>query len=345
MTILKEPAMKAVGYTEPGPVERLDALIDFEAGMPTATGHDLLVRVDAISVNPVDTKIRRRRAPTGGTPDILGWDAAGEVVGVGDAVTNISVGERVYYAGALNRPGTNAEYHLVDARIVGKAPASISTAAAAAMPLTTLTAYEMLFDRLQIHRPVPGGTKTLLVIGGAGGVGSMTIQLARALSDVSIMATASRPETKTWVTDLGAHHVVSHAEPLGPQIEALNLGPIDFVVSTTHSHLYATHVAEIMTPQGRYGLIDDPETFDIMPFKSKAISVHWEFMFTRPMFETADMQRQGDILNEVAALIDSGRVKSTVADSFGTINAANLIKAHAQLESGTSKGKIVLEGF
>ena len=337
--------MKAVGYTAIGPIDRPDALIDFEAEKPTATGHDLLVRVEAISVNPVDTKIRQRRAPSGETPDILGWDAAGEVVGLGEAVSNFSVGEKVYYAGAVDRPGTNSEYHLVDARIVGRVPNSIPTAATAAMPLTTLTAYEMLFDRLRINDPVPGGNKTLLVIGGAGGVGSITIQLARALSDVTIIATASRPETKAWVSELGAHHVISHADSLGPQIKALGVGDVDFVYSTTHSHLYAADVAAIMTPQGRYGLIDDPDTLDIMPFKSKAISVHWEFMFTRPMFGTADIQRQGDILNEVAALIDAGKVKSTIAESFGTINAANLIKAHALLESGKSKGKIVLEGF
>lgn len=195
--------MKAVGYTETGPIDQPNALIDFDAETPSALGHDLLVKVDAVSVNPVDTKIRQRRAPTDGTPDILGWDAAGEVVGVGDAVTGFSVGDRVYYAGAVNRPGTNAEFHLVDARIVGKAPKAITTSEAAAMPLTTLTAYEMLFDRLRIDTPVPGGAKTLLVIGGAGGVGSITIQLARALSDVTIIATASRPETKAWVEELG----------------------------------------------------------------------------------------------------------------------------------------------
>lgn len=337
--------MKAVGYTETGPIARADALIDFEAETPVATGHDLLVKVAAISVNPVDTKIRQRRAPSDGTPDILGWDAAGEVVGIGEAVTNFAVGDRVYYAGTVNRPGANAEYHLVDERIVGKAPGSISAPAAAALPLTTLTAHEMLFDRLRIDAPVPGGTRTLLVIGGAGGVGSITIQLARVLSDVTIIATASRPETKAWVEALGAHHVISHADPLGPQIEALGLGSVDFVYSTTHSHLYSAEVAGFMTPQGRYGLIDDPETFDIMPFKPKAISVHWEFMFTRPMFETADVQRQGDILTEVAALIDAGKLTSTVAEQFGTINAANLIKAHTLLEAGKAKGKIVLEGF
>ncbi|CAN0583222.1 unnamed protein product, partial [Ectocarpus sp. 12 AP-2014] len=227
--------MKAIGYTATGPIDRPDALIDFEAEMPTATGHDLLVRVEAVSVNPVDTKIRQRRAPTDGTPDVLGWDAAGEVVGLGESVSEFSVGDRVYYAGAVNRPGTNSEYHLVDARIVGRAPSSMPTAAAAAMPLTTLTAYEMLFDRLRIDHPVPGGKKTLLVIGGAGGVGSITIQLARTLSDVTIIATASRPETKAWVEELGAHHVVDHADPIGPQIEALGVESIYFVYSTTHS--------------------------------------------------------------------------------------------------------------
>lgn len=337
--------MKAVGYLETGPIERTDALIDFEADRPAATGHDLLVKIEAISVNPVDTKIRQRRAPVGGKPEILGWDAIGEVIAVGETVRNFLVGDKVYYAGAVNRPGTNSEFHLVDERIVGKAPSSIPASAAAAMPLTTLTAYEMLFDRLRIDSPVPGGEKTLLVVGGAGGVGSIVIQLARALSDVSIIATASRPETKAWVEELGAHHVISHGEALGPQIEALGLGTVDFVYSTTHSHLYSAEVAEIMTPQGRYGLIDDPETFNIMPFKSKAISIHWEFMFTRSIFETADVQRQGDILNEVASLIDTGKIKSTAVKSFGAINAANLVKAHALLESGKSKGKIVLEGF
>jgi len=337
--------MKAVGYTEVGSIDRPNALIDIVAETLKATGHDLLVRVEAISVNPVDTKIRRRRAPAGSQADILGWDAAGTVVGTGDAVTQFSVGDRVYYAGAVSRSGTNAEYNLVDARIVGKAPTALSTSAAAAMPLTTLTAYEMLFDRLRINTPSPGGKNTLLVIGGSGGVGSISIQLARVLSNLTVIATASRPETKAWVEELGAHHVVSHAEPLGPQIEAVGVESVDFVYSITHSHLYSDAVAALMTPQGRYGLIDDPETFDIMPFKTKALSMHWESMFTRSTFQTADLQRQGDILNEVASLIDAGKIKSTVAETFGTINAANLMKAHALLESGASKGKIVLEGF
>ncbi|MEM9317700.1 MAG: zinc-binding alcohol dehydrogenase family protein [Pseudomonadota bacterium] len=337
--------MKAVGYTQTGPIDRPDALIDFEADKPSPKGHDLLVKIEAISVNPVDTKIRRRRAPEKGNPAILGWDAAGAVVATGDAVANFRVGDRVWYAGAVNRPGTNAEFHLVDERIVGRAPSSLAVAGSAALPLTTLTAYEMLFDRLAVANAVAGGTRTLLVIGGAGGVGSMVIQLARALTDLTVIATASRTETQEWVRDLGAQHVINHAKPLVPQIEALKIGSVDFVYSTTHSDRYAAQVAEIITPQGRYGLIDDPEALDIMPFKSKSISIHWESMFTRSMFGTADMQRQGDILNEVAARIDEGKIKSTAAESFGAINAANLKRAHALLESGKSKGKIVLEGF
>ena len=337
--------MKAVGYIETGPINSADALIDFEAETPSPSGHDILVKIEAVSVNPVDTKIRQRRAPFDGAPAILGWDAAGVVVAIGDAVSQFKVGDKVWYAGSVDRPGTNAEFHLVDERIVGKAPVSVQATAAAAMPLTTLTAYEMLFDRLSVNTPVPGGRNTLLVIGGAGGVGSMVIQLARALTDVTIIATASRPETRDWVRDLGAHHVVNHAEPLVAQIEELGAGSMDFICSTTHSHHYSAQAAEMMTPQGRYGLIDDPETFDIMPFKPKAISIHWEFMFTRPMFETLDMARQGHILTEVAGMIDEGKIKSTVAEHFGVINANNLMKAHALLESGKSKGKIVLEGF
>ena len=337
--------MKAVGYTATGPIDRDDALIDFEAEKPVATGRDLLVQVRAVSVNPVDTKVRQRRAPSGDTPDILGWDAVGDVVAVGDAVTGFSPGDTVWYAGAIDRPGTNAEFHLVDERIAGHAPRTVAPAAAAAMPLTTLTAHEMLFDRLRVNDPVPGGAGTLLVIGGAGGVGSIAIQLARALTDLTVIATASRPDTQAWVRELGAHHVVSHAEPLGPQITALGAGSPDFVFSTTHSDLYAQELAGLMTPQGRFGLIDDPESFDITPFKPGSVSVHWEFMFTRPVSQTADMERQGAILNEVAGLIDSGAVRSTATETVGTVNAANLIRAHRTIESGRARGKLVLEGF
>jgi len=337
--------MKAVGYKSTGPISRADALIDFETGTPTATGHDLLVRVDAVSVNPVDTKIRQRRAPEGRTPAILGWDAAGEVVAAGETVTRFKVGDKVWYAGAIDRPGTNSEYHLVDERIVGHAPASIDTASAAALPLTTLTAFEMLFDRIDVTREVAGAANAIVIIGGAGGVGSIAIQLLKALTDTTVIATASRPETRDWVKALGADHVIDHSRPLPEQIEALGIGAPAFVFSTNHSESYVQQVAGFIAPQGRFGLIDDPENFDILPLKQKSVSIHWEFMYTRSLFGTGDIARQSDILNQVAELIDSGRVKSTATESFGTITAANLTRAHALLESGKARGKIVLAGF
>ncbi|MDV7145848.1 zinc-binding alcohol dehydrogenase family protein [Tropicimonas sp. TH_r6] len=337
--------MKAVGYTSMGPIDRDDALIDFDAEIPKANGQDLLVKVQAVSVNPVDTKIRQRRAPEGDAPAILGWDAVGEVVEVASASSEFKPGDTVWYAGAINRPGTNSEYHLVDERIVGHAPRSIDTAAAAAMPLTTLTAYEMLFDRLDVTRPVPGAANAVVIIGGAGGVGSIAIQLLHALTDLVVIATASRAETREWVKSLGAHHVVDHTKPLPEQIAALGIGAPGFVFSTNYSDGYVPQAAEFIAPQGRFGLIDDPEDFNIMPFKQKSASVHWEFMYTRSLFGTEDSARQRDILNEVAGLIDAGKIKSTATEAFGTINAENLIRAHGLLETGKAKGKITLEGF
>jgi len=347
--------MKAVGYKHAGPIDRDDALIDLNIEKPTASGHDLLVKVGAVSVNPVDTKIRTRREPEGDTPAILGWDAVGEVVATGDKVGGdkaggdkageFKPGDKVWYAGAINRPGTNAEYHLVDARITGHAPKNIPTAEAAALPLTTLTAYEMLFDRLRVNAPVPGAAKAIVIIGGAGGVGSIAIQLLRALTDLTIIATASRPETQDWVRELGAHHVVDHTKPLPEQIAALGIGAPAFAFSTNFSDTYAQAAADFLAPQGRFGLIDDPQNFSIMPFKSKAISIHWELMFTRSLFTTDDIARQGEILNEVAALIDTDKIRSTATATYGTINAENLKRAHALIESGKARGKIVLEGF
>ncbi|USZ48783.1 zinc-binding alcohol dehydrogenase family protein [Halomonas sp. DN3] len=337
--------MKAIGYHAPGPIDRDDALVDLTLDTPQASGFDLLVKVEAISVNPVDVKIRQARAPEEGQPAVIGWDAVGEVVAVGDQASRFAVGDQVWYAGDISRPGTNSEYHLVDERIVGHAPRSIPTAQAAALPLTTLTAFEMLFDRLRVLDPVPGAARAVLVIGGAGGVGSITIQLLRALTDLQIIATASRPETQAWVKELGAHHVIDHSQPLPEQVEALGLGAPAFVFSTNYSEHYAPQVAELIAPQGRFGLIDDPETLNITPFKPKAVSIHWELMFTRALFTTDDIARQGEILDKVAGLIDTGRVRSTATDSYGTINAGNLKRAHALIESGKAKGKIVLEGF
>lgn len=337
--------MKATGYKTAGALDRADALIDFEAEMPTATGRDLLVRIRAVSVNPVDYKIRIRRQPEGPAPDILGWDAVGEVVATGEAVTGFSIGDVVWYAGAINRPGTNAEYHLVDERIVACKPASVSDAAAAALPLTTLTAWEMLFSRLRVTDPVPGAAPAVVIIGGAGGVGSVAIQLLRARTDLTVIATASRDETKAWAKDLGAHHVIDHSQPLPPQIEALGLGQPGFVFSTTHTEQYLAQIAEFIAPQGRFGLIDDPESLNISVFKAKSVSTHWELMFTRSLFQTADMSAQGEILNEAAALLDAGKIRSTATETLGAINAENLRRAHAMLETNKARGKLVLEGF
>ncbi len=337
--------MKAVGYNAAGPIDRDDALIDLEIERPVAGGHDLLVQVQAISVNPVDYKVRTRRSSEGGVPVVLGWDAVGEVVATGDEVSAFEPGAMVWYAGAIDRPGANAEYHLVDERIVGSRPASASNAEAAALPLTALTAWEMLFDRLRVTDPVPGAAGAVLIIGGAGGVGSIAIQLVRALTDLTVLATASRPETQAWVTQLGAHHVLDHSKPLPAQIEALGIGAPGFVFSTNQTASYLGQIAELIAPQGRFGLIDDPGVLDIMPFKSKCVSSHWELMFTRSLFHTQDMDRQGHILNEVARLLDAGKIRSTVTEALGPICAANLKRAHARLESGTARGKIVLEGW
>lgn len=337
--------MRAVAYSKPLPITDQNALIDIELPMPEPAGRDLLVEIRAISVNPVDVKVRANRAPLGGQPVVLGWDAAGIVVRTGPEATLFKPGDRVYYAGAINRQGSNAEYQVVDERIVGRMPANLDFPEAAALPLTTITAYEALFDRLRVRDAVPGAARSLLIIGGAGGVGSIAIQLARALTDLTVIATASRPETMDWARSLGAHHVIDHSKPLTGQIEAINAGQPGYVFSTTHSDSYIADVAASIAAQGRYALIDDPAAFNIMPFKSKAVSVHWEMMFARPLYQTPDMVRQHALLNEVAMLIETGRIRTTLTGVLGTINAANLKTAHALIETNRTKGKLVLAGF
>lgn len=338
--------MKAVGYRTPGAIDRADALVDIDLDTPVARGHDLLVAVRAVSVNPVDTKVRKTVAPDGDGWKQLGWDAAGVVVAVGDAVTGFRPGDAVYYAGALDRPGTNAEYHLVDERIVAHKPATLDFADAAALPLTAITAWETLFDRLTVARPVPGASPALLIVGGAGGVGSIAIQIARATTDLTVIATASRPETADWCRALGAHHVIDHRGPLDRAVAALALdAPPAFVFSTTHTDTHLPAIAELIAPQGRFALIDDPGVLDVAPFKRKSVSTHWEFMFTRSLFTTTDIAAQGALLAELAGLVDAGRIRTTRTEHFGPITAANLKRAHALLESGTARGKIVLEGF
>jgi NADPH:quinone reductase len=337
--------MRAVGFHKPLPIEDEQALLDLDLPEPAPGPRDLLVRVRAVSVNPVDTKVRRRADPPEGQPQVLGYDAAGVVEAVGPEVTRFKVGEAVFYAGALGRPGTNAELHCVDERIVGRKPAALSFPEAAAMPLTAITAWEALFDRLDIRRPVPGAAPALLIVGGAGGVGSIAVQLARRLTDLTVIATASRPETAAWSRTLGAHHVIDHTRPLAAEVAALGLGAPAFVFSTTHTDRHLPEIGTLIAPQGRFALIDDPASLDVLPFKQKSVSTHWEFMFTRTMFATADMDAQGRLLDEVARLVDAGILKTTVADHFGAISAANLRRAHALIESGRARGKIVLEGW
>lgn len=337
--------MKAVGYKQNGPIDRDDALIDITLPKPVPTDHDLLVEIAATAVNPIDYEIRRNAAPADGEVRVLGWDAAGTVVGIGSLVQGFEIGDRVYYCGALRRPGTNAEFNLVDARIAAKAPASLSHAEAAALPLTSLTAWEMLFERLDVLRPVPGAAPAVVIVGAAGGVGSMAIQLLRARTDLTVIATASRTETKEWCASLGAHHVVDHSRPLAPQIEALGIGAPGFVFATAGSIEYRDDIVALLSPQGRYGYIDSPKTFDVNPFKWKCISVHLEAVFMRSLMQTVDMGVQGDILRQVADLVDAGKIRTTLTETLGTINAANLKRAHLLLESGKVRGKIVLEGF
>ena len=337
--------MRAIGYRTPGSIDAPEALVDIDLPRPVPGPGDLLVEVRAVSVNPVDTKVRRRAGAEGDGWKVLGWDAAGVVVEVGDEVSAFSAGDEVFYAGDLNRQGTNAEFHVVDARIVGRKPASLDFAHAAALPLTAITAWEALFDRLDVRKPVPGAAPAVLVIGGGGGVASMAIQMVRHLTDLKVIATASRPETEAWVRDLGAHHVVNHASPLADQVAALDIGAPAFVFSTTATDRHLADVVTLIAPQGRWALIDDPGVVDIAPFKRKSVSTHWELMFTRPMFGTADMDAQGELLDEVARFVDAGVLKTTLGEHFGTINAANLRRAHALIEQGRARGKIVLEGF
>lgn len=337
--------MKAIGYRHSHAIDHPEALIDLELPTPVVSGHDLLVEVHAVSVNPVDTKIRRYVAPEEGAIKVLGWDAAGVVRAVGEKVTLFAPGDRVMYAGTLLRPGTNSEQHLVDERIVGRAPTSIDLEAAAALPLTAITAWEMLFDRLQIPQGNGGKPGTLLIIGAAGGVGSIMLQLARKLTNWTLIGTASRPETQQWATSLGAHHVIDHGKPLLVQLQSIGITQVDCVASLTHTDLHLPEIVASLAPQGKLALIDDPDALEVKLLKRKSISLHWEFMYTRSMFETPDMIEQHRLLNRVAQLIDDGVLRSTVTERFGTINATNLRRAHALLESGTARGKIVLSGF
>ncbi|SEP09506.1 zinc-binding alcohol dehydrogenase family protein [Luteibacter sp. UNC138MFCol5.1] len=335
--------MKAIVYTHHGlPIDDANALVEMDIPQPGPGPRDLLVAVSAVSVNPVDTKVRAGVKTT--APRVLGFDAVGTVAAVGEGVTLFKEGDEVYYAGALNRPGSNAEFQLVDERIVGHKPRTLDDAHAAALPLTALTAWEMLFDRLKIAEGGHEG-ESILIIGAGGGVGSILVQLARRLTRLTVIGSASREETAQWVRELGAHHVIDHSKPLGPQLEALGIAHVDHLVSLTHTDAYYEQIVEIVKPQGQFGLIDDPHTLDATRLKRKAISLHWESMFTRSTYETPDMIKQHELLDRVAALIDDGTLRTTLGEHFGPITAENLRRAHQRIESHKAKGKIVLEGF
>ena len=334
--------MRAIGYRKPSPA--LDNLEAFDLPRPTPQGRDLLVQVRAVSVNPVDYKVASATAPEPGGIKVVGYDAAGVVAEAGAEARLFKPGDEVFYAGSIARQGADAEYHLVDERIVGKKPRSLDFPTAAALPLTSITAWEAMFDRLEVMKPVPGAARAILIVGGAGGVGSIAIQLARQLTDLAVVATASRPETTQWAKDMGAHHIVDHKKPLAPQVAALGLGAPAFVFATVPAGGVFPDLAELIAPQGRLALING-EAADVSPFMRKSVAVCFELMFTRPLFQTADIEAQRRLLNEVADLVDMGRVRSTMRESYGRIDAANLMRAFAFLKSGRAIGKIVLAGF
>lgn len=334
--------MKAIGYSQTGPAA---VLRDMNLPEPVPGPRDLIVRVKAVSVNPADTKLRRFAAPTEGQSRVLGFDAAGVVESVGAEVTLFQPGDEVYYAGDITRPGTNAQYHAVDERIVGAKPRTLSFAEAAALPLTTITAWEILFERLKVSRDASTAPHTLLVIGGAGGVGSILIQLARRLTNLTVIASASRPETVQWVEKMGAHVVISHGLPLTDELRRIGLTEVDYIASLTASDRHYEALKTLIKPQGHIVLIDDPDTFDIVPFKRKSVTLSWEFMFTRAAFQTPDMSEQHRLLTAVSAMVDRGEIRTTMTQDAGPITAANLIRVHEQIEAGSSIGKTVLTGF
>ncbi|MGG2399088.1 zinc-binding alcohol dehydrogenase family protein [Pseudomonas sp. SH1-B] len=338
--------MKAVAYYQSLPAEHPEALQNVQLAEPQPGPHDLLVEVRAISVNPVDTKIRQGVAPQDGAAKVLGWDASGVVKAVGSQVSLFQPGDRVFYAGAIDRAGANSELHVVDERIVGAMPESLSFAEAAALPLTAITAWELLFERLEISESPNDQGQSLLIVGAAGGVGSILTQLARRLTGLTVIGTASRPQTQAWVRELGAHHVIDHSKPLSEELARIGIGQVTHIASLTQTEQHYEQLIEALEPQGRLALIDDPvQPLDVMKLKRKSLSLHWELMFTRSLYQTDDMIEQHRLLQRVSQLVDSGVLKTTLGEHFGRIDAANLRRAHALLESGKAKGKIVLEGF
>jgi zinc-binding alcohol dehydrogenase family protein len=337
--------MKAVALTRYLPITDPESLFNVDLPKPQAAGRDLLVRVEAVSVNPVDTKVRAPKPDVEKTPRVLGWDAAGVVESVGPNVTSFRPGDDVFYAGDITRPGTNSEYHLVDGRIVGHKPSSLSFAEAAALPLTSITAWETLFERLGVDRDADNSDRTLLILGGAGGVGSIAIQLAK-WSGLIVIATASRPETQDWVKGLGADHVVDHRQPLPPQLAAIGHKEVNFIANFNNTDAYWVVMAESIKPQGRIvSIVENDHPVEIGLLKSKSASFGWVFMFTRAMFQTADMAEQGKILDRIAQLVDAGIIRTTLTERLSPISASNMRAAHAKSESGRTIGKVAISGW
>lgn len=337
--------MKAVGLYKYLPIDHPESLLDLDVPKPEAQGRDLLVRVEAISVNPVDTKVRAPGKPDRIDPHVLGWDAAGIVEAVGPEVTLFKPGDAVYYAGDITRPGSNSRYHLVDERIVGSKPRSMDMVQSAAIPLVAITAYEALFDRLGIDRDGAHCGRSLLLIGGAGGVGSIGIQLAK-LAGLAVLATASRPDSIAWVRRLGADHVLDHRQPLRPQVEATGRRFVDYIFNCADTDGYWDTTADLVSPQGKIcTIVENKGPLNQQLLKLKSVTHVWELMFTRAKYQTDDMIEQHRLLNRVADWIDGGKLASIHRETLQPINAANLKNAHARLESGTMIGKLVLTGW
>lgn len=338
--------MKAIALTHYLPIDDPRSLVDIELAKPKIGAHDLLVRVQAISVNPIDTKLRAPKPQVEVQPRVLGFDAAGTVEEIGNEVTGFKPGDEVYYAGESTRAGSNAQYQAVDARLVALRPHSLDATAAAALPLVTLTAWELLFQRMPFQPEHGGDGKSLLVIGGAGGVGSIAIQLARH-AGFTVIATASRAQTQGWCREMGAQHVIDHRQSLTTQLEALGFKEIDAAINLADTDRYWTELGELLAPQAHLGLIVEPTS--PLPlggaYKTKCIGIHWEMMFARPRFKTADMAEQGRILARAAALFHQGALRSIHRETLSPINAQNLREAHRRLESGSTIGKLVVAGW
>ncbi len=339
--------MKAIGFYQFLPVENPESLIEVDVPEPEPGARDLLVRVKAISVNPVDVKVRSRLETVEKEPKIIGWDAAGVVESIGSEVSLFKAGDEVYYAGDITRPGCNSQYHLVDERIVGRKPTSLSFEEAAAMPLTTITAWEALFDRLGVEKNAPSnqGRKSVLVIGGAGGVGSIAIQLAKNVSGCQVIATASRENSAEWCRKLGADEIINHHKSFAEEFKRIGADEVDYILCFNSTEKHIQNMADVIKPQGRICTIvetKDSQPVNISLFQAKSVGFMWELMFTRPMFKTPDMQAQHDLLNETARLLDEGALRTTMKENYGPLTAENLRKAHGKIESGSMIGKLVL---